>query len=74
MPLGDPAAHQDPVGHDPRERGFGDPDGGAKGGQGVPEREGTGSEHTAGSRTAIDAEAGVSPQESCLLEAVLAAI
>lgn len=35
---------------------------------------GQGHRHTAGSRTAIDAEARVSPQESCLLEAVLAAI
>ena len=38
--VGDSAAHQDPAGHDPGERGFGDPGGGAKGRDRVPERKG----------------------------------
>ena len=55
--------------------GFGDPDSGAKGRDSVLGKEGGwGSEHVAGSRTGIDAGARVSPQESGLLEAVLAAL
>lgn len=74
--MGDPGAHLDPAGHDPGERGFGDPDGGAKGrdrvlgkegGQGLSTWQGAGLQK-------LDAEARVSPQDSCLLEAVLAAV
>lgn len=55
--------------------GFGDPDGGAKGRDGVLGKEGGwGSEHVAGSRIGINAEARVCPQESGLLEAVLEAV